>query len=219
MDNTQLLLRMKKVADSRTFKNILTTYDLQNKKVLDIGCSYGEFLTHFGKDSLGLSVNPLEVAWGEQNNLNIKLGNIEESFDTDETFDVIFANNLFEHMLAPHIFLIKIKKYLKPDGILILGVPCIPYLFPLTIFKKFNGYSSPAHVNFFVKHTLGLSVRYAGWNILSNRGFIFKNKYMDHLADFICPHFYVTAHVDTDFAYDEKRKIELSGYSQIINNK
>jgi len=215
MTNEEIKKRIANVAKSSTFSNILRTYDLGNKKVLDIGCSYGEFLVKFGSGSMGVTVNDREVEWGKTNNVNIQLGNIEESFDTEEKFDSIFANNIFEHMLAPHLFLIKIKRFLKEDGLLILGVPCVPYAFPLVVFKKFNGFKSPAHVNFFNKYTLGKTVEYAGWTVVENRGFVFRNKFLDMFVDLICPHFYVVAKINKSFKYDDKRLVELSGYKEI----
>jgi SAM-dependent methyltransferase len=213
--------RMSNVSNSKTFNNIIKEFNLGDKKVLDIGCSYGEFLAKFGVGSVGLTVSVKEVEWGQMNNLNIQIGNIEEGFDTEEKFDVIFANNIFEHMLAPHLFLLKIKKFLKEDGVLILGVPSVPYVFPLIKLRRFSGSLSPAHVNFFTRYTLNKTVEYAGWEIRKSSGYYFTNRFLDFLFNFICPHFYVIATVKKDFHYDEKRQKELQGYNNIfkINNK
>jgi 2-polyprenyl-3-methyl-5-hydroxy-6-metoxy-1,4-benzoquinol methylase len=40
----QVPLREKNVLASTTFKRIADTFDLPNKRVLDLGCSYGEFM-------------------------------------------------------------------------------------------------------------------------------------------------------------------------------
>lgn len=37
--------------------------------------------------------------------------------------DVLWCSNFLEHVLRPHEFLIKIKRLLKPDGILVIAVP------------------------------------------------------------------------------------------------
>ena len=215
-EKVDLEKRMSNVSRSRTFNNIINEFNLSNKKVLDIGCSYGEFLAKFGKESVGLTVNQKEVAWGKLKNLDIQIGNIEEDYNTDEKFDVIFANNIFEHMLAPHLFLLKIKNYLKEDGILILGVPCVPYVQSLIRLRQFSGSLSPAHVNFFNRYTLQLFVEYGGWKVSKNSGFYFTNKILDFLFNFICPHFYIVAKVNKNFKYEEKRLIELSGYTKLI---
>ncbi len=206
--------RFANIAKSQTFRNIITTFNLDKKSVLDIGCSYGEFLTHFGTDSVGVTITQEEVAYGKKNNLDIRYGNIEDpSFVLDQTFDVIFANNIFEHLYSPHQFLVDVKKYLKNDGLLILGVPCMPIITPLVHLKKFRGALAMAHINFFTKSTLIKTVERGGWLPESTRGYHFMNPLIDHCLDPIYPHFYVAARLDANFAYSDKRMKELAGYS------
>ena len=59
MDNTEI--RFQNVTKSKTFKNLIETFKLDKKTVLDIGCSYGEFLINFGPRSLGLTIIKREV--------------------------------------------------------------------------------------------------------------------------------------------------------------
>lgn len=206
--------RFVNVSASKTFGNIVVHFGLKEKKVLDIGCSYGEFLAHFGPGSVGVSIEKEEVAYGAKRGLDIHYGNIEsDEFVLEEKFDVIFANNIFEHLYSPHHFLITIKKYLKPDGVLILGVPCVPKIVSLLRINKFHGALATGHINFFTKTTLRFSVLRAGWNVHSLRGFRFRHAFIDHLLDIIYPHFYVTATNDPDFEYPEKRLRELVGYT------
>jgi SAM-dependent methyltransferase len=205
--------RFASVAASTTFRNIIAAHDLDKKSVLDIGCSYGEFLACFGEGSMGVSISPDEAAYGRARGLEIHEGNIEDpAFSLTQRFDVIFANNIFEHLLAPHTFLITIKKFLKPDGILILGVPCIPKIVSLMRIGKFRGALATGHINFFTRETLIESVKHGGWDISAVRGYHFAPRYLDLLLDPIYPHFYVTATEDHGFAYPEKRRKELEGY-------
>jgi 2-polyprenyl-3-methyl-5-hydroxy-6-metoxy-1,4-benzoquinol methylase len=202
------------VARSKTFRNIVETFTLDKKAVLDIGCSFGEFLAHFGDGSVGISISHEEVAYGKAEGLDIRYGNIEEGdLVLTEQFDVIFANNIFEHLYSPHDFLNKIKKHLKPEGILILGVPCIPKMVSLTHIRKFRGAFAEQHINFFTRDTLLHTVMRAGWIPQMARGFRFKNSVVDTLLNPIYPHFYVIATIDTDFHYTEKRMKELAGYT------
>lgn len=206
--------RFKNISKSKTFQNIVGTFALDKKSVLDIGCSEGEFLVHFGDGSVGLSIRDDEVKSGKARGLDIRLGNIEsEEFVIGEKFDAIFANNIFEHLFSPHRFLIKIKNMLKQDGILILGVPCVPKITSLLRFRKFRGSLASAHINFYTKKTLTLSVQSAGWNVIATRGFHFHNPVTDHLLDPVYPHYYVVASLDPDFKYSGKRMKELIGYN------
>lgn len=204
------------VARSKTFRNIISTFSLDQKSVLDIGCSYGEFLTHFGKGSVGISISNEEVAYGKEHGLDIRYGNIEEgALPLTREFDVIFANNIFEHLYSPHDFLNKIKKHLTHNGILILGVPCIPKIVSLVHIRKFRGAFAEQHINFFTKDTLTHTAIRAGWNPSTVRGFHFASPILDHMLDPIYPHFYLVATVDQNFQYSEKRMRELSGYSHV----
>lgn len=206
--------RFSDVSKSQTFRNIVSTFSLDRKRVLDIGRSYGEFLSHFGPGSVGLSIEPEEVKYGVHRGLDIRLGNIEEDeILSGERFDVIFANNIFEHLYSPHAFLVKVKHYLKPGGLLILGVPCIPLVPLLTRVGKFRGAFASGHINFFTRTTLLHTVLRAGWSVSSIRGFHFMNRFIDHLFDLIYPHLYVEAYPDPDFRYPEKRLRELAGYA------
>ena len=210
--------RFQNTGKSKTFRNIISLLSLDTKKVLDIGCSYGEFLTHFGPGSVGVTVTNDEAVYGREKGLDIRYGNIEsEDFILNEKFDVIFANNIFEHLYSPHDFLCKIKKYLEPEGVLILGVPCIPKIVSLLRLTKFRGSLAGAHINFFTRDTLIKTVERAGYKLTTTRGFHFKNKFIDHLLDPIYPHFYVIATPKSDFKYTEKRMKELAGYSNVIS--
>jgi 2-polyprenyl-3-methyl-5-hydroxy-6-metoxy-1,4-benzoquinol methylase len=205
------------VEKSTTFQNILDSLNLRNKSVLDIGCSYGEFLIHFGKGSTGVTLTQAEVDYGLEKGLDMRFGNIEsDSFVLESTYDVIFANNIFEHLYSPHHFLIKIKKYLKPNGILILGVPAIPKIVSLVRLPKFRGSLAVEHINFFTRDTLIKTVERGGWNIQSARGFHFSNRIVDMLCNPIYPHVYVTATSDPSFKYPERRMKELLGYEDIL---
>ena len=171
-------------------------------------------MINFGPRSLGLTIIKREVEIGKNRGLNIKYGNIESDdlILHGESFDVIFANNIFEHLFSPHKFLIKVRKYLKPNGILILGVPCIPKIVSLLRFRKFQGSLYPLHINFFTKETLIKTVESGGYKILTTRGFHFKNKFLDKLIDPIYPHLYIIAKFDPTFQYNERRMEELRAY-------
>lgn len=214
LENKDLIeKRFYAVAKSRTFNNILDNFDLRNKSVLDIGCSYGEFLAHFGAGSVGLTISEDEVEYGKSVGLDIRFTNVEEyNINFDNKFDVIFANNIFEHLYSPHTFLVKIKKYIGNTGVLILGVPVIPKIISLLKLKKFRGSLAVSHINFFTKDTLKETVRRAGWKMLESRSFHLSISFLDKILYNITPHIYIIAKLDKNFTYHEKRLKELEGY-------
>jgi len=207
--------RFRSVTASKTFAHIISAFALSEKTVLVIGCSYGEHLAHFGPGSTGITINPLEAVEGTRRGLDIKVGNAEEKLPIEKTYDVIYCSNLLEHLYSPHQFLYEVRTALSPEGILILGVPVLPFPRFLMHFKKFRGALAGAHINFFVKDSLVLTIARAGWNVRAIRGFRFSNQVLDRTIGFLYPHLYVIAEPDTSFAYDEKRQRELAGYARV----
>jgi len=219
MDKKDIQQRFDGVARSKTFQNILNEYDLKNKSVFDVGCTYGEFLAYFGEGSQGVTIVKEETDEAVRRGLNVVTGNVEDSnFSVPGVFDVVFANNIFEHLYSPHNFLIRIKKNLKPDGVLILGVPCIPKIVFLLRLKKFRGSLASNHINYFTYDTLVKTVKSGGWDLKVCRSFHFKNRLIDRLIRIIVPHFYVVATPVTSFEYSSKRKKELKGYGKEYEN-
>lgn len=210
MDEHSIKKRYQNTAKSGTFKNLISVFKLDKKAVFDIGCLYGEFLTHFGGGSVGLTLEDSAVAYGDKKGIDIRKGDIESNqFNLTEKFDVVFANNLIEHLDSPHKFLLKVRKYLKPNGILIVGVPCIPKIASLIHIKKFRGAIARTHVNFFTKETIQKTVERAGFEVVETRGFRLKNKFVDFLFNPIYPHYYVIARPIHNFTEIRSGKINI----------
>lgn len=191
--------RFHAVSKSKTFRNIVTEFQLEKKSVLDIGCSFGEHLAHFGPGSTGVTITPEDAAEGVQRGLDIRIGDAEQKLPLDRTYDAIYCSNLLEHMQAPHRFLCDIRSVLNPEGFLVLGVPVIPFPPFLMRFRKFRGALAVSHINFFTGDSLQLFVERAGWHVYCTRGFRLKNAWADRLAFYLYPHVYIIAKPDPNF--------------------
>lgn len=203
----------KGAGESRTFAHIRTSFALNEKAVLDVGCSEGDYLQYYGKGSMGVTIIEEHVLAAQKKGLNVVLKNVEDpDFTLLVKFDVIWANNLFEHMNAPHLFLFKMREVLKDGGVMILGVPVLPYFTWLTYFKKFRGAYAVSHVNFFTRKTLIETVKAGGWTVKEARSFHSRNRIIDWFLNLIAPHIYVVATPKPDFAYPHKRLLSLKGY-------
>ncbi len=206
MDNKEQ--RFSLVEKSKTFERIVNNFELNTKKVLDLGCGFGEHLSFFGKGSVGITTKNEEIGVGLKRGLVIKKGNVEfleEIIETNNYFDIIWANNILEHLLSPHSFLMKLKKVSSERTILILGVPVIPILSFLAKFNRFRGSLADAHTGFYNKETLILTIEAAGWSIKEIRPFYFDNYFLDKIIAFISPFFYVIAEDKRDFVYSTKK--------------
>lgn len=148
--------------------------DVFSEPILDIGCGDGVHLLNFHTGSVGLDGRtPTNlhdynfVSWNFEDDISITL----QQSGFAKTFKYVWCNDVFEHVLAPHLFLLNLRKVLANDGILFLGVPLVNCLaFPAlqtrsNIFNLFCGFLSQDHINFFTFTTLKYVVKYAGFNI------------------------------------------------------
>lgn len=94
--------------------------------VLDVGCSTGHFLDMI-KDKAGAvygnELNSKEIAFCRESlGLDVSDEPLEKRFG-EETFDYITMIYVLEHIAAPVEFLEYLKRFLKPDGKIIIVVP------------------------------------------------------------------------------------------------
>ena len=97
----------------------------QNGTFLEIGCSLGDFLhviDQAGWDAVGVEISDAAAGYARDKwQLDVRTGTLETITPalTPESFDVIWAANLIEHVVSPSRFLADIQKLLRPGGILI----------------------------------------------------------------------------------------------------
>ena len=98
----------------------------ENSKILEIGVGSGWFQIYCKQQGLaieGLEISPqlAEVAreYGRRHDvqLDLKVGNIEETEIEREKYDVIVASSVFEHVEDWHSGVRKIYQSLKPGGV------------------------------------------------------------------------------------------------------
>lgn len=102
-----------------------------SKKILDVGCAQGTLallLAERGHHVTAVDLRPefLEYARSRYEHGDIKFiaANV---LDTDNSipgyYDLIFANQLIEHLVYPVQLLMQLKKLLKPNGRLVITTP------------------------------------------------------------------------------------------------
>lgn len=191
----------------------LVKYRLNNKKVLDIGSAWGEFLIYFGPGSKGIEVLPELVKFSRAIGLNIDEYNFEDEWrEKPENFDAIWCSNVLEHVVAPHLLLRRFHDALKPGGLIFIRVPTIPsnwfYLKLNRLLLGFLGYEALQHINAFTRRTIEFTIERAGFNIIESNIFIPENKILNaifnpFLKDVIS--FITVVAQKTYFEYPEKR--------------
>lgn len=103
-----------------------------NVKVLEAGCGTGQmslFLSRFGREIFGidLSIGSLKLAQkfkkeNDLNNVHLMKMNLNNLFFPNDYFDVIISNGVLHHTSDPKKSFEHLTKYLKKDGIIIIGL-------------------------------------------------------------------------------------------------
>jgi SAM-dependent methyltransferase len=153
---------------ARAVRYVCEAHAFDRQAVLDIGCSHGQHLVHFGPGSAGIDAVERNVEFGRALGFDVTLANVEDGLpDLGRRFAAIFASNLLEHLVAPHLFLLRLHPLLEPDGKLVIHVPTMP---PLPIVDRLlkraighNGYLASEHINAFTPRTLAFTVERAGY--------------------------------------------------------
>jgi SAM-dependent methyltransferase len=137
-------------------------------KLLDVGCGYGHFIgimESLGWDATGIEPSSRTVNYARHKGLHV----IETTLDTasfpENSFDVVTAFYVLEHLFDPLSALRKIFSMLKPGGLLIIRVPhTTPIVKMLDIFGIKNRlYDLPFHLYDFCPKTLKVLFEDAGF--------------------------------------------------------
>ena len=115
--------------------------------MLDVGCSTGWFLK--AAQERGFRVAGIELSAYAAAEANRWLGAsrvqgiaFEKAVFTAEQFDVIYSNQVIEHVPDPNGFVAKAAKCLKPNGLLVLiGLTALAVAFFSPVAEKLIGFA------------------------------------------------------------------------------
>src|SRR5581483_10669516 len=112
----------------RRLVRALRHWPLDTMRVLDVGCSYGHCLVHFGPGSVGIDNVPEHVEFCRMLGLDAQLGDVESGLDrlADESFEAVWVSDILEHLDAPRLLLRRLAPKLAPGGLLVLYLTVLP---------------------------------------------------------------------------------------------
>jgi 2-polyprenyl-3-methyl-5-hydroxy-6-metoxy-1,4-benzoquinol methylase len=96
--------------------------------VLDIGCATGALLAHLrdrGWRVTGVEISPCAEYARNERNLDVRSLPLEENHFPPESFNVVLASHLIEHLNNPRSFLDETRRILKPGGCVFITTPNI----------------------------------------------------------------------------------------------
>ena len=135
-------------------------------KLLDFACAAGYFFEQAqnrGWEAHGCDVGVWAGrAAAERGLKNMHIGELNSLGFPDESFDVVYAAQVFEHLLNPLQDLEALLRVLKPGGLLYIDVPNYQTL-PIMLGRDdFMLNEPPQHINYFTPGTLKKLLQGAG---------------------------------------------------------
>ncbi len=135
--------------------------------MLDVGCGEGLFgktaKERFGAEVWGIDINKSSIQQAELNLDNAFFGDVSQLFDVlpDKHFDVIYFNDVLEHMVDPYSLLENIKSKLGATGLVVASIPNIRYhrvLTQILLKRDFKyekaGVMDETHMRFFTQKSI-----------------------------------------------------------------
>lgn len=149
---------VKKLLAFLLVRNFMIVVPKEKKgRLLDVGCGSGEFLyqmRNFGWEPYGVEISQKSANIGNQHGLNIFCGELEGADFPDNYFDVVVLSQTLEHVYSPGSYLEHIYRLLKPEGLLIIGVPNVGSLETQIFGRCCHALDVPRHLYFFTVTSL-----------------------------------------------------------------
>jgi len=154
----------------KQFSGFVQRFSLKGKKVIEIGCGRGEYLSimqQFGVEAYGLEYSEESVMQCVKDGLKVSKGFIENSTYklNYAPFDAFYILNFLEHLSDPVSILRGIYNSLTDDAVGLVEVPNFDMILRKKLFSEFIG----DHVFYFTKETLNTALRMNGFEIIDSK--------------------------------------------------
>jgi SAM-dependent methyltransferase len=157
---------------ARVVRKLIARYATPDAPILDAGCGTGLNLRHLPKGSVGVDINPRNVAL-----LNQRLpdhvvveGDVEHLPFADGNFGTVLCTEVIEHIPDPAAALAEYRRVLRPGGVLIGSVPARSLIWKLRFLSSTCPHSEPFHNEYLpdeVRMMLnGWKVEHLGYSLL-----------------------------------------------------
>jgi ubiquinone/menaquinone biosynthesis C-methylase UbiE len=130
----------------RAVRKLLKRYGARSP-MLDAGCGTGLNLASMPPGSVGLDLNPRNVALVRQRlpAHAVVEGDIEAMPFSDGSFETVLCTEVLEHVPYPETALAEIRRVLRPGGLLIGSVPARALIWKLRFLSSTCPHTEPFH--------------------------------------------------------------------------
>ena len=132
---------------ARVVRRMVARYAMPNAPILDAGCGTGLNLRHLPEGSVGVDINPRNVALLQERLPNhvVVEGDVEHLPFADGSFGTVLCTEVIEHIPDPAAALAEYRRVLKPGGVLVGSVPARSMIWKLRFLSSTCPHSEPFH--------------------------------------------------------------------------
>lgn len=154
----------------------------KGKKILDYGCGTGHFLAHLSKK--GYEVYGYEPSQRAKNTIKSgKINFIEDLTKDNETYDVITAWHVIEHVPDPKKTLKILKKKLSQNGYMLIAVPNMNSFDAQHYQEHWAAYDVPRHLYHFNQKSFGKLIEKCKLTLIDTLPMRFDAYYVSMLSE------------------------------------
>lgn len=145
----------------------------KGSRILDYGCGQAGYLIDFHAQGFAVSgaeMSTTVVEVCQQNGLDVRqVTNPDEIPFPNESFDIVYLMQVFEHLRDPHIFMSELARVLSSGGSLYLAVPNSRSIWR-RVFKKnwVSGWFAPFHLFHYDRRSLSVLAAKHGFELLES---------------------------------------------------
>ncbi len=157
-------------AKTRQFSEFIQAHSLDGKRLLEIGCGRGEFLSLLGPGDMqafGIEYSESAVAECRSRNLRVSRGYPGQDLGIlpEGPFDAFLLLMFLEHMPEPNTALRSIRENLREGAVGLVEVPNFDLVLDKGLFSEFT----IDHLLYFTRDTLQSTLHLNGFDVLSCR--------------------------------------------------
>ena len=160
-------------------------------KVLDIGCSFGNFLKvakDRGYEELGLELNNMAAEYGRKKlGVNIEAKLLEDCNFPDNSFDIVSMFGVIEHLFEPVKIVKEIKRILRPGGLFIGRCPNVYGFVYMVLHELGRTFTGRVHLTYFSEKTLKYLFKKTGFKRVELETFITGRDSLLNYFQFLYP--------------------------------